>query len=126
VVPKPESIALEAMLRKFPMGVLLTELSFMSYVPIPASLVFSGFNIDQSGNLHTLIVMELFLVLAIKLAKNLDDISISVSATEDIAGAVKTKNKFDMFVGVNSLLNLRIGSVGHLGKDWTYTRSKKK
>lgn len=68
--------------------------------------------------------MELLLVVAVKLAKNLDDIGIRVSATEDIAGAVKAKNKFDMFVGVNSLLNVRIGGVGHVGKGWTYTRSK--
>jgi hypothetical protein len=69
--------------------------------------------------------MELLLVVTVKLAKNLDNIGISVSATENIAGAVETKNKFDMFVGVNSLLNLRIRSVGHFGKGWTYTRSKK-
>jgi hypothetical protein len=68
--------------------------------------------------------MELLLVVAVKLAKNLDNIGIRVSAAEDVAGAIETKNKFDMFVGVNSLLNLRIGSVGHLCKDWTYTRSK--
>jgi hypothetical protein len=70
--------------------------------------------------------MELLLVVAVKFAKNLDDVGISVSATEDIAGAVETKNEFDMFVDVNSLLNMRIGSVGHLGNDWTYTRIKRK
>lgn len=60
--------------------------------------------------------MELLLVVAVKLAKNLDDIGIRVSATEDISGSVEAKNKFDMFVGVDSLLNVRIGGVGHLGK----------
>ncbi|KAI6749683.1 hypothetical protein HG530_015097 [Fusarium avenaceum] len=61
-------------------------------------------------------LMELLLVVAVKLAKNLDDIGIRVSATEDISGSVEAKNKFDMFVGVDSLLNVRIGGVGHLGK----------
>jgi hypothetical protein len=61
--------------------------------------------------------MVLFLVVAIKLAKNLNHVGVSVGAAEGIASTVEAKNEFDMFIGINSLLDMRTGSVRHIDGD---------
>lgn len=63
--------------------------------------------LSQVEGIHTLVIMVLLVVVAIKLAKNLDDIGVGVGTTEGVAGAIKTKNEFDVFTRNNRLLDMR-------------------
>lgn len=70
--------------------------------------------------------MVLFLVIAVKLAENLNHVGVSVGAAEGIASTVEAKNEFNVFIGINSLLDMGAGSVRHIDRDWRFRRSKKK
>lgn len=50
--------------------------------------------------------MELLVIVAIKLAKNLDNVGIGVGAAESVARAIKAKNEFGVFTRDYSLLHM--------------------
>jgi hypothetical protein len=58
--------------------------------------------------------MVLLLVVAVKLPKNLYHVGVGVRSAKCIARTVKTKDEFNIFIGLSSLLDGRTGSVRHI------------
>jgi hypothetical protein len=50
--------------------------------------------------------MELLVIVAIKLAKNLHNVGVGVGATEGISSAIETKDKLGEFARDDGLLNV--------------------
>jgi hypothetical protein len=66
----------------------------------------------QEEGIHTLIVMELLFMVTIKLAQDLDNICISVGASECVSCTIEAENEFSVFARNMHRLSMNTRSSG--------------